>query len=117
MISEKFEARIADLLGHPTTDPHGAPIPAIDGTIPPHASTCLADIVPGTYTRITRVRGDKDTDRLQYLASLGLIPGTDITVCSIAPFDGPMTLQIGTQTVPLDRRLARLIYVTNNDVQ
>jgi DtxR family Mn-dependent transcriptional regulator len=117
VLSEKFEARIADLLGHPTTDPHGAPIPAIDGTIPPHASTCLADIVPGTYTRITRVRGDKDTDRLQYLASLGLIPGTDITVCSIAPFDGPMTLQIGTQTVPLDRRLARLIYVTNNDVQ
>jgi DtxR family Mn-dependent transcriptional regulator len=117
VISEKFEARIADLLGHPTTDPHGAPIPAIDGTIPPHTSTCLADIVPGTSTRITRVRGDKDTDRLQYLASLGLIPGTDITVCSIAPFDGPMTLQIGAHTVPLDRRLARLIYVTNNDVQ
>jgi DtxR family Mn-dependent transcriptional regulator len=117
VISEKFEARIADLLGHPTTDPHGAPIPAIDGTIPPHTSTCLADIVPGTSTRITRVRGDKDTDRLQYLASLGLIPGTDITVCSIAPFDGPMTLQIGTHTVPLDRRLARLIYVTHHDAQ
>lgn len=117
VISEKFEARIADLLGHPTTDPHGAPIPAIDGTIPHHASTCLAEVKPGTRTRITRVRGDKDTDRLQYLASLGLTPGTDITVCSLAPFDGPLMLQIGPQTVPLDRRLARLIYVTSSDAQ
>ena len=117
VISEKFEARIADLLGQPTTDPHGAPIPAIDGTIPPDESICLAEMTSGVSMRITRVRGDKDTDRLQYLASLGLIPGTDITVCSIAPFDGPMTIQIGSQTVPLDRRLARLIYATSNAPQ
>lgn len=34
VISEEFEARLADFLNHPTTCPHGAPIPNADGTMP-----------------------------------------------------------------------------------
>ena len=34
VISEEFEARLADFLNHPTTCPHGAPIPNPDGTLP-----------------------------------------------------------------------------------
>ena len=33
-ISEKFEARIAEKLGHPTHDPHGDPIPSADLKFP-----------------------------------------------------------------------------------
>src|SRR3989304_6680339 len=32
-ISEEFEDKMAEMLGQPTSDPHGAPIPAKDGTI------------------------------------------------------------------------------------
>ncbi|HEY1964170.1 MAG TPA: metal-dependent transcriptional regulator [Acidobacteriaceae bacterium] len=40
-ISERFEARIAAKLGHPDRDPHGACIPALDGTMPPgHGVSC-----------------------------------------------------------------------------
>jgi len=40
-ISESFEERIAAKLGHPTSDPHGHCIPALDGTMPPaHGVTC-----------------------------------------------------------------------------
>ena len=40
-ISERFEARIDAKLGHPQRDPHGACIPALDGTMPPsHRVTC-----------------------------------------------------------------------------
>jgi DtxR family Mn-dependent transcriptional regulator len=40
-ISERFEARIAAKLGHPDRDPHGACIPALDGTMPPgHRVNC-----------------------------------------------------------------------------
>jgi DtxR family Mn-dependent transcriptional regulator len=40
-ISERFEARIAAKLGHPDRDPHGACIPALDGTMPAgHRVTC-----------------------------------------------------------------------------
>lgn len=34
VISEEFEERLADFLNHPTTCPHGAPIPNPDGTLP-----------------------------------------------------------------------------------
>jgi len=34
VISEQFEARIADLLGHPTRDPHGEPIPDANLILP-----------------------------------------------------------------------------------
>ena len=34
VISEEFEARLAAFLQHPTTCPHGAPIPNPDGTLP-----------------------------------------------------------------------------------
>ena len=33
VISEEFEDRIDELLGHPTHDPHGAPIPTKDGRV------------------------------------------------------------------------------------
>jgi DtxR family Mn-dependent transcriptional regulator len=40
-ISETFEARIAEKLGHPQTDPHGHCIPALDGTMPSvHTISC-----------------------------------------------------------------------------
>jgi DtxR family transcriptional regulator, Mn-dependent transcriptional regulator len=34
VISEEFEERLAAFLNHPTTCPHGAPIPNADGTMP-----------------------------------------------------------------------------------
>lgn len=40
-ISESFEERVAAKLGHPTVDPHGHCIPAMDGTMPStHGVTC-----------------------------------------------------------------------------
>ncbi|MCE2853389.1 MAG: DtxR family transcriptional regulator [Roseiflexaceae bacterium] len=114
VISEKFEARIADLLGHPTMDPHGDPIPAHDGTMPPHTRTSLADMAAGTCRRIVRVRGDHHSSRLQYLASLGLIPGNVVTVCEVSPFDGPLMIFVDQKTHALDRRLAQLIYVAEH---
>lgn len=40
-ISEHFEARVAAKLGHPTSDPHGHCIPAMDGTMPAaHGVSC-----------------------------------------------------------------------------
>ena len=40
-ISERFEDRVAAVLGDPTSDPHGHCIPAKDGTMPPrHGVSC-----------------------------------------------------------------------------
>lgn len=94
VISEKLEDRIAAALNHPEFDPHGDPIPAKDGTMPRMDVRPLANVQPGEQVRIARIPDDTNSDMLRYLAELGLVPGTAVTVVTIAPFDGPMTLQI-----------------------
>jgi DtxR family Mn-dependent transcriptional regulator len=109
-ISEKLEARIAAHLGDPHFDPHGDPIPTLDGALPNRATGTLADLAPGVCVSIVRV-GDQHAERLRYLASLGLVPGATVLVVAIEPFEGPVSVQIAGAVHPLDRRLARLISV------
>jgi DtxR family Mn-dependent transcriptional regulator len=110
-ISEKLEARIAAHLGNPNVDPHGDPIPTLEGRLPASDDIRLADLAVGERARIVRVR-DQGADRLRYLADLGLTPGACVRIANSAPFDGPISLSIGDETYPLDRRLARTIEVT-----
>jgi DtxR family transcriptional regulator, Mn-dependent transcriptional regulator len=114
-ISEKLEARIAAHLGEPDFDPHGDPIPTLEGRLPSGSDARLADLAAGESGSITRVR-DQHPDRLRYLADLGLVPGAPIAVVASAPFDGPLSLDIGGVIHPLDRRIAREIYVKRADV-
>jgi DtxR family Mn-dependent transcriptional regulator len=109
-ISEKLEARIAARLGDPNFDPHGDPIPSLEGTLPADADARLSDMNVGERGRVARVR-DQQPDRLRYLADLGLVPGATIEVVASAPFDGPISIQIGGAAHPLDRRIAREIYM------
>ena len=75
VISERFEARIAESLGHPTRDPHGDPIPDADLRLPTAAEEIeLTRIEAGTVARLSRV-GTQDGDSLNLLSKLGLIPG------------------------------------------
>jgi DtxR family Mn-dependent transcriptional regulator len=110
-ISEKLEARIAAHLGEPTFDPHGDPIPSVEGMLPADKGARLADLTVGEHGSISRVR-DQQPERLRYLADLGLVPGATVEVIASAPFDGPLSVRIGTEIHPLDRRLAREIYIT-----
>jgi DtxR family Mn-dependent transcriptional regulator len=110
VISEKLEARIAAHLGHPSHDPHGDPIPRKDGTMPSTHDTTVADLSIGQSGEIVQVC-DQLPERLRYLADLGLVPGANVTVVASAPFDGPVTVQVGDAVHPLDRRLAREIYI------
>lgn len=109
-ISEKLEARIAAHLGHPTFDPHGDPIPTVEGQLPASDGTRLADLAIAERGRVVRVR-DQSGDRLRYLADLGLVPGACVEVLASAPFDGPLTVRLGAADHPLDRRMARAIEV------
>jgi DtxR family Mn-dependent transcriptional regulator len=110
VISEKLEARIAAHLGHPLFDPHGDPIPSLEGTLPHGDDVALANLTAGAEGEIVRVC-DQHPDRLRYLAELGLTPGARLEVVASAPFDGPISVRVGGAVHPLDRRLAREIYV------
>ncbi|MBA3946691.1 MAG: metal-dependent transcriptional regulator [Herpetosiphonaceae bacterium] len=110
-ISEKLEARIAAQLGYPQFDPHGDPIPTLEGTLPQPAGQRLSDLPVGTCGEVIRVV-DQHPERLRYLSSLGLVPGEQVTVTATAPFQGPLSVQVRNTVQPIDYRLARMIFVT-----
>ena len=114
VISEKLEARIAARLGHPSFDPHGDPIPTLDGMVPSGGDLSLSDLAVGASGAIDRVC-DQHPDRLRYLGELGLIPGARFEIAASAPFDGPVSVCVGDVVHPIDRRLARTIFVAHED--
>ncbi len=110
VISEKLEAKIAAHLGNPTVDPHGDPIPALDGTLPECSAMSLADVPKGKDAHIVRV-SDQQPERLRYVADLGLVPSATVKVIDKAPFEGPVTIRVGKKTHALDRKLTSTILV------
>ncbi len=114
VISEKLEARIAEWLGHPTRDPHGDPIPSLEGLLPHGNSRLLDALAVGETGTVTRVLV-QDADRLRYLASLGLVPGANVEIQTREPFEGPLTVKVGTTSHVLDARLARTIVIEDQE--
>ncbi len=114
-LSEELEERIAAKLGQPTHDPHGDPIPTREGVVPASPAVPLAALPAGTTGTITRI-AQQEQPVLQYLHSLGLIPGAAVTVTGVAPFGGVVTVRVGTAddgaTHALGGELAAHILVT-----
>ncbi|MGH9056738.1 MAG: metal-dependent transcriptional regulator [Acidimicrobiales bacterium] len=111
VISDEVEARLVELLGHPTTCPHGNPIPGAGGASP--ELTVLSASQQGDHVRLERVteQVEIDLDSLSYLSAHGFIPGTEATVSSRAP-DGTLILDLGARTIALGPALAQQLYVT-----
>src|SRR6266487_842758 len=66
VISEEFEDKLDALLGYPTVDPHGDPIPSKEGFISSRAGRTLAQLQVGQSARILRI-WDQDPEKLSYL--------------------------------------------------
>jgi DtxR family Mn-dependent transcriptional regulator len=100
VISEKLEERIAAALNYPEFDPHGDPIPSKDGIVVDVESQPLSTLAAGSRAIVIRVPDDADGELLRYLGELGLTPKTAFVVLDVAPFDGPITLEIdGVQRI------------------
>lgn len=111
VISEKLEERIAAALDHPQFDPHGAPIPRKDGSLPAVDTLPLHAIPPITAVRVARIARDDDPEMLRYIAELGLMPGQDIVVEAVAPFEGPITVKIGGEEKIVGHNVAAAVLV------
>jgi len=93
VISEGLEERIAAALGQPERDPHGDPIPALDGSVPSDPWRPLTAAVQGVTVEILRV-SDRDPHLLQYLAERGLTPGATASVDAVDRLAGVITLSV-----------------------
>jgi DtxR family Mn-dependent transcriptional regulator len=109
-ISEALEARMAAVLGDPVLDPHGDPIPRLDGSVSTVLEQRLLDLTPGQTAIIGRV-SNQDPERLRYLQQLGITPGTRVTLLETLPFDGPLRLEIAGVEQVIGRSLAATVQV------
>jgi DtxR family Mn-dependent transcriptional regulator len=109
-ISEELEDRMAELLGHPEFDPHGAPIPPKEGDFREPTFRALDSAAEGERLAVREVP-DEDSERLRYFASVGLMPGAEFEVLEVAPFDGPITIRIGGRSLAIGRAMAETILV------
>jgi len=67
------------LLGHPSVDPHGDPIPTSKGKVSSPKLQSLAECELNRPVRIARI-ADQEPAFLQFLHKNGLTPGVSLTV-------------------------------------
>jgi DtxR family Mn-dependent transcriptional regulator len=94
VISEEFEDKLDALLGYPTVDPHGDPIPSKDGVITVRKGYPLMQLEEGQSALILRI-SDQSPEKLCYLGELGLYPETRVQLLERAPFGGPLRIRVG----------------------
>ncbi|HEY2206192.1 MAG TPA: metal-dependent transcriptional regulator [Pseudonocardia sp.] len=108
-LSDRLLGRLDDLLGHPSADPHGDPIPPSEGAHSEHWGQRLDAVEPGSEFTVERVY-DRDSEALRYLAELGVRPGVTVTVVEHAPFGGPLWIELDGRRVALGEPLVRLVH-------
>ena len=84
VVSERLIERIDQMLGRPTHDPHGDPIPTAEGTMPSHHHDSLLTCPTGTPLRVTRIT-DQDPVFLRFVERSLLKPGQVVEVESRDP--------------------------------
>ncbi len=109
-ISPETAERLAAKLDHPEACPHGNPFPGYEdrlaGLFP------LTEAQAGQHLIIRRVHesAEDQPDLMTYLEQHGLLPGAEITVVEIIPFNETITLERSGQTIVLGLAPAALIH-------
>lgn len=108
--SDELIARMADAIGNPTEDPHGAPIPSASGEVDETRLRSIADLDAGHTATVVRM-SDRDPAFLRYLDGMGIRPGARVQVASRAPFGGPITLDIEGERHAVGAEAAERVYI------
>ena len=111
VISDEVEVRLIELLGHPTTCPHGNPIPGEPASARA-PQLPLAAASPGDNVRLERVTEQVEIDQesCRYLSTHGFIPGVSARVQTRAP-DGTLILDLGDGTIALGPAICQQLFV------
>ncbi|HET6386817.1 MAG TPA: metal-dependent transcriptional regulator, partial [Armatimonadota bacterium] len=111
-ITDEVEERLAHHLGYPTTCPHGQPLDWENAS----KSRRLSTVKVGETSVISRI-GDESPDFLEYMMSLGMLPGAAIEVVSQAPFNGPVMVRVGSREHALGPSVLESVWVETGAAQ
>ena len=94
-ISSEVEEKLAKLLHHPTTCPHGNPIPG-EGRPLSSKGLPLDRVSAGSQVVFQRITegGERDSRLLGFLQQHRLVPGVTFLIVDVAPSLGIMTLRV-----------------------
>ena len=115
-LTPEIEARMDEVLGHPSTCPHGNPIP---GGVPDAASYLrdqgairLADAAEGQALRVICVSEvvEDETALLRYAGQKGMRPGATLMVLEREP-GGALSVDLGAHSVTVGIDLASKVWV------
>lgn len=110
-ISDEVLDRLDALLGHPTTDPHGDPIPNRQGKLSSQVYATLATCAVDKPLRVVRVT-EQSSEFLQFAEQNGLQPGATVRITDRNLAGGLVTLKkIGSRTPALSVAAAGKILV------
>lgn len=109
--SDLLLERMYLVIGSPSHDPHGDPIPDVDGRTPKESHQSLADTVSGIVVDVVRV-SDRSAQVLKYLGEHHIAIGTKLKVHSINRAAGSMELSGDFGTIELSLRAANFVRVT-----
>lgn len=113
-VSQDVEDGLSKLLGHPTTCPHGNPIPGRDlPRLEKIHGTPLNRITAGSEVELDYITegGERDARLLGFLQDHRLVPGTRVRVLEVAPSLGMMSLKVGQDEFSLGIEAAKKIRV------
>lgn len=114
LLEHALSPRVMEALGRflesPEMCPHGHPIPASDGSVRSVSGIPLSETTAGERYAVRQLAED-DESVLSYLTSLGLTPATQLVVRDVAPFDGPLLLEISGRTSAIAREMAERVLV------
>ena len=107
--SPRLEKRLAAFLNHPQCCPHGTPIPDENGVLHGTAIRPLSSVEPGETVVLRQVR--KDAQLLDYLETLGLKVGAELTVEALGAYEGPLRLTVDGRQLELSYKAASQVFV------
>jgi len=111
-ISPRVEDRLAELLGMPSTCPHGNPIPGM-ASPPRVAPFPLAQAKEGSTVVVERITEEAEADKrlLEHLWRNDVRPGRRLKIVEVAPWAGTITAQGDGGSIALGLPAAAKIWV------
>lgn len=113
--SKKLVDRLDEFLGFPTTDPHGDPIPDVNGRYQLKKQLSLTDMKVNTSGVVSNI-ADQSAQMLELLRDKGLRLGTRIEIKKRFAFDDSLELKIKNHpAITISGNVAKKVFVMHEE--
>jgi DtxR family Mn-dependent transcriptional regulator len=111
--SEKLINKLDDFLGNPTEDPHGDPIPDVNGRIIKIEKQLLSELHENQIGICVGVK-DTSSEFLKYLDKQGIALGSKIEIITKESFDLSLKIKVDNKDLTISNKIASNLFVKLN---